>query len=92
MFWRPSRRRARPSEPCVAYIKRGVVGASGLGKKEVSLRHKRTKATQQDLDRHIYFCVKDEWYGVLFPTPRPLQRPNFEPCSPSHYFTQTPVK
>ena len=26
---------------------------SGLGKKQVSLRHKRTKATQQDLDNHI---------------------------------------
>ena len=27
--------------------------SSGLGKKEMSLRHKRTKATQQDLDNHI---------------------------------------
>ena len=27
--------------------------SSGLGKKQVSLRHKRTKATQQDLDNHI---------------------------------------
>ena len=43
----------RPSESCVAYIKRGVVGVRALGKKEMSLRHKRTKATQQDLDNHI---------------------------------------
>lgn len=27
--------------------------SSGLGKKQVSLRHKGTKATQQDLDNHI---------------------------------------
>ena len=27
--------------------------SSGLGKKQVSLRHKRTKATQQDLSNHI---------------------------------------
>ena len=30
--------------------------SSGLGKKQVSLRHKRTKATQQDLDNHILLC------------------------------------
>ena len=30
--------------------------SSGLGKKEMSLRHKRTKATQQDLDNHILLC------------------------------------
>ena len=29
---------------------------SGLGKKQVSLRHKRTKATQQDLSNHILLC------------------------------------
>ena len=27
--------------------------SSGLGKKEVSLSHRRTKATQQDLNNHI---------------------------------------
>ena len=27
--------------------------SSGLGKKEMSLRHKRTKATQQDLSNNI---------------------------------------
>ena len=27
--------------------------SSGLGKKEMSLKYKRTKATQQDLDNHI---------------------------------------
>ena len=30
--------------------------SSGLWKKQVSLRHKRTKATQQDLDNHILLC------------------------------------
>ena len=30
--------------------------SSGLGKKQVSLRHKRTKATQQDFDNHILLC------------------------------------
>ena len=30
--------------------------SSGFGKKEMSLRHKRTKATQQDLDNHILRC------------------------------------
>ena len=30
--------------------------SSGLWKKQVSLRHKRTKATQQDLDVHILLC------------------------------------
>ena len=30
--------------------------SSGLGKKEMSLRHKRTKATQQDLSNHILLC------------------------------------
>ena len=29
---------------------------SGLGKKQVSLRHKGTKATQQDLSNHILLC------------------------------------
>ena len=29
---------------------------SDVGKKEMSLRHKRTKATQQDLDNHILLC------------------------------------
>ena len=43
-----------PSETCVVYIKRDVVGASGLGKKQVSFRHKRTKATQQDLSNYLF--------------------------------------
>ena len=30
--------------------------SSGLGKKQVSLRHKRARATQQDLDSHILLC------------------------------------
>ena len=30
--------------------------SSGLGIKEMSLRHKRTKATQQDIDNHILLC------------------------------------
>ena len=30
--------------------------SSDLGKKEMSLRHKRTKATQQDLSNHILLC------------------------------------
>ena len=30
--------------------------SSGLGKKQVSLRYKRTKATQQDLDNHTPLC------------------------------------
>ena len=33
--------------------KAGCCRSSGLGKKQVSLRHKRTKATQQDLSNHI---------------------------------------
>ena len=75
----------RPSESCVAYIKQGVHGVRALGKKQVSLRHKRTKATQQDLSNHILYVGLMVW--IMFPTPRPPQRPNFEPCSPSHYFT-----
>ena len=30
--------------------------SSDLGKKQVSLKHKRTKATQQDLDNYILLC------------------------------------
>ena len=30
--------------------------SSGLGKKQVSLRHKRTKATRLDLDNPILLC------------------------------------
>ena len=30
--------------------------SSGLGKKQVSLKHKRTKATQQDLSNNILLC------------------------------------
>ena len=41
-----------PSETCVVYIKRDVVGARALGKSK-SLRHKRTEATQQDLGNYI---------------------------------------
>ena len=59
--------------------------SSGLGKKEMSLRHKRTKATQQDLDNHILLYKTN---GIDYvPHSYPPQRPNFEPCSPSHYFT-----
>ena len=43
-------------ETCVAYIKRDVVGVRALGKSNVSLRHKITKATQQDLGNHIQLC------------------------------------
>ena len=32
--------------------------SSGLGKKQVSLRHKRTKATQQDLDTYWKYEAK----------------------------------
>ena len=42
----------RPSESCVVYISE-VLSEFGLGKKKMPLRHKRTKATQQDLDNHI---------------------------------------
>ena len=37
---------------CSVY-KAGCCRSSGLGKKQVSFRHKRTKATQQDLCNHI---------------------------------------
>ena len=37
---------------CSVY-KAGRCRSSGLGKKQVSLRHKRTKATQQELSNHI---------------------------------------
>ena len=37
---------------CSVY-KAGCCRSSGLGKKQVSLKHKRTKATQQDLGNHI---------------------------------------
>ena len=40
---------------CSVY-KAGCCRSSGLGKKQVSLRHKRTKATQQDLGNHIQLC------------------------------------
>ena len=43
------------SVSCVAYIKRGVVGARPL-KKQVSFTHKRTKVPQQDLDNYILLC------------------------------------
>ena len=59
--------------------------SSGLWKKQVSLRHKRTKATQQDLSNHIPLYKTDGIEDVPhFSSP---QLPNFEPCSPSHYFT-----
>ena len=37
---------------CSVY-KAGCCRSSDLGKKQVSFRHKRTKATQQDLSNHI---------------------------------------
>ena len=40
---------------CSVY-KAGCCRSSGLGKKQVSFRHKRTKATQQDLSNHIQLC------------------------------------
>ena len=40
---------------CSVYKER-CCQSSGLWKKQVSLRHKRTKATQQDLDNHILLC------------------------------------
>ena len=40
---------------CSVY-KAGCCRVSGLGKKQVSLRHKRTKATQQDLGNYIQLC------------------------------------
>ena len=40
---------------CSVY-KAGCCRSSGLGKKQVSFRHKRTKATQQDLGNHIQLC------------------------------------
>ena len=40
---------------CSVY-KAGCCRSSGLGKKQVSFRHKRTKATQQDLCNHIQLC------------------------------------
>ena len=43
--------------------------SSGLGKKEMSLRHKRTKATQQDLNNHILLLRRMAW--DMFPTPNP---------------------
>ena len=45
----------RPSESCVAYIKRGVVGARALGKGNVT-HTQITKAAQQDLDNHTPLC------------------------------------
>ena len=51
-----ARRSPCPSETCVAYIKWDVVGARALGKSKCRFRHKRTKATQQDLCNHIQPC------------------------------------
>ena len=74
-----------PSETCVVYIKRDVVGAGALGKKQVSLRHKRTKVTQQDLCNHIQLC-KTNGIGYAPHSSTP-ESAIYEPCSPSHYVT-----
>ena len=50
---------------------------SGLGKKQVSLRHKRTKATQQDLNNHILLC-RTNGMGPT-PTPNPRNGPILSP-------------
>ena len=51
---RSTRRRPVPRN-CVAYIRRDVLGVRPR-EKQVSFRHKRTKATQQDLGNHIQLC------------------------------------
>ena len=69
---------------CSVY-KAGCCRSSGLGKKQVSFRHKRTKATQQDLGNHILVHRSN---GMdMFPTPQPPELANYEPCSPSHFVT-----
>ena len=60
--------------------------SSGLGKKEMSLRHKRTKATQQDLDNHILLCKTN---GIDYvPHSSTPQRPKFDPCYLDDYSTK----
>ena len=56
--WWPTRRRGVVGVLCSVYKAR-CSRSSGLGKKQVSLRHKRTKATQQDLNNYILLCKKN---------------------------------
>ena len=55
--------------------------SSGLGKKEMSLRHKSTKATQQDLDNHILLCRTNGMEYV--PHSSVLQLVIYKTCTPS---------
>ena len=59
--------------------------SSGLGKKQVSFRHKRTRATQQDLGNHILVHRSNDISHV--PHSSAPRIGNYEPCSPSHYVT-----
>ena len=70
---------------CGVY-KAGCCRSSGLGKKQVSLRHKRTKATKQDLGNHI---LEHRCSGMdMFPTPQPSELAIYEPSSLSHFVTR----
>ena len=55
MFVGPLGDALSPGILCSVY-KAGCCRSSGPGKKQVSLRHKRTKATQQDLCNQIQLC------------------------------------
>ena len=75
---------ARPSETCVAYIKRNVVG---VGPWEASgvFSTQRTKATQQDLCNHI-LVHRSNGIGYVPHSSTP-ESAIYEPCSPSHFVT-----
>ena len=60
--------------------------SSGLGKKEMSLRHRRTKATHNRISITIHFYER-LMVGIMFPTPKSLQSDHYDPCIVSYYIT-----
>ena len=74
-----------PSESCVVYIKRDVVGVRALGKSKC---HSDTREPRPHnrISVTIYSYVK-LMVCDMFPTPQPPELAIYNPCSPGHYVT-----
>ena len=72
-----------PSESCVVYIKRDVVGARAL---EKSKCHSDTREPRPHnrISVNIFFYVSLEVCD-MFPAPQPPELAIYEPCTPSHF-------
>ena len=69
---------------CSVY-KAGCCRSSGLGKKQVSFRHREPRPHNR-ISVTIYSYVR-LMVCDMFPTPQPAESAIYEPCSPSHYVT-----